>query len=386
MNERLGVFLYSMGPGGAERVVSILLPELLRHYDVTLILMNETLFHPVPEGVEIVWLERSRPDESGMAKLLKLPLLAWRFRKLCRLYGIDKVFSLMNRPNYVAVLGRMMGGAYGLAISERGTPSMQYAGNAFSARISRWLIRTLYPKADLVTTNSQGAARDLVERFGVPASKLVVIHNPFDLEAIKKACRASDKRAENGFTFISVGRLDEGKNHALLIDAFARVYEPGMRLRIIGEGPLRETLQKKIEKLDLVDAVTLEGAKKNPFACLAEADAFVFASRHEGFPNVLVEALACGLPVVSTDCPSGPREILGLSLREDVPPGCSRRAPFGLLVPVDDTAAMGTAMKEVYNNEILRKELASAAPRRAAEFSKERQVGNVLAVLERLPH
>jgi N-acetylgalactosamine-N,N'-diacetylbacillosaminyl-diphospho-undecaprenol 4-alpha-N-acetylgalactosaminyltransferase len=374
-----------MGPGGAERVVSILLPELVKRYEVTLILMNETLFHPVPDEVEIVWLERSRPDENGTLKLLKLPFLAWRLERLRRKHGIGRIVSLMNRPNYIAALAKLAGGDFGLALCERGTPSYQYAGNSLQARINRWLIRRLYPVADIVTANTEGAAKDLAENFGVPATKLEVVSNPFDLATIEKDCARGSAKKNGDFVFVTVGRLDEGKNHSLLIEAFARIRRPGMKLRIVGEGPLRNELQRQIVALGLENDVTLEGAKRNPFAILASSDAFVFASRHEGFPNVLVEALACALPVISTDCPSGPGEILAPGADHVIPDRGFLCAPFGLLVPVDDRIAMQNAMKEVYNNGLLRSELVSAAPGRAADFAKERQIGKLLSLIERLP-
>ena len=109
------------------------------------------------------------------------------------------------------------------------------------------------------------------------------------------------------FTFVTVGRLDNGKNHRLIIEAMKSIEAD---LWIIGDGELREELLSYIKELNLNDKVYLLGKKENPFAFLAKADCFVFTSNHEGFPNVLVEALACSLPVISTDCKSGPREIL----------------------------------------------------------------------------
>ncbi len=379
MKKKIGIFLYSMGAGGAERVVSVLLPELLRRYEVTLFLMNDTLFYPVPDGVEIVWLERSRPDEAGWRKLLKLPRLARRLKRRCEARRIETLFCLMNRPNYIGALARAMGWPGRLILGERGTPSLQYAGSSFQARANRWLIRTLYPQADRITTNSHGARIDLQKRFGVPAAKLSVLYNPFDLEAIEARCSPEAKEAGT-FVFVTVGRLDEGKNHRLLIEAFAKIRDERMRLWIVGDGPLRGELEA-LARRTAEDAVRFFGTR-DPFGVLAAADTFVFGSRREGLPNVLIEALACGLPVVSTDCRSGPREILAEESDYETPTRGFRKARYGILVEEDSVTAMAAAMKEVYNNRLLRENLMKNARSRARDFDKSRIVGNVAALIE----
>ena len=369
-----------MGAGGAERVVSILLPELVRRYEVTLILMNETLFHPVPEEVEIVWLERSRPDESGILKLLKLPWLALRLKKLCQKGHIDILVSLMNRPNYIAALARMMGLKTLLILGERGTPSRQYAGNGFQARTNRWLIGRLYPRADRVTTNSYGALADLRDRFSVPADKLLVIYNPFDLESIETRCIPLD-RDDESFIFVTVGRLDEGKNHQMLIEAFGSIYRETMELWIVGDGPLRKKLEALATQTAGSGAIRFFD-KCDPFPLLSRADAFVFASRREGLPNVLIEALACGMPVISTDCLSGPQEILAEETTYDAFTRGYRIVKYGVLVEVDNIAAMANAMKEVYNNVSLQKQLANHAKIRAQDFNKAHSVKQFIELIE----
>jgi len=379
VKRRLGIFLYSMGAGGAERVVSILLPELARRYDVTLILMNETLFYPVPEGVEIVWLERSRSDEAGWKKLVKLPLLGWRLKRLCDVRRIGTLWCLMNRPNYIGVLARMAGWRGRLILGERGTPSLQYAGGGLQARANRRLIRTLYLRADRVTANSHGARIDLQERFGVPAAKLSVLYNPFDPAVVAERC-APEPKEEGTFVFVTVGRLDEGKNHRLLIEAFAKIRRDRMRLWIVGDGPLRGALETLAEE-EAGDAVRFFGTR-DPFPLLAAADLFVFASRREGLPNVLIEALACGLPVISTDCRSGPREILAGETDYSRPTRGFRVVSHGILVEEENPDAMAAAMKEGYNNADLRRSLREKAKERARFFTKETALSRLIGILE----
>jgi len=182
-------------------------------------------------------------------------------------------------------------------------PSLQY-GKGISGFINRTLIKLLYPKADLLFANSKGNAIDLENNFKI--KNIQVIYNPFDIDKIKEKSKES-VNLKSGFNFVTIGRLDEGKNHQLLIKAMREIEG---NLYIIGDGVLRGYLEQLIYTLNLTDRVFLVGKQKNPYKYLSKADTFLFSSNREGFPNVLVEALACEIPIISTDCKSGPREIL----------------------------------------------------------------------------
>ena len=382
MKKKLAILIYSMAAGGAERVVSVLLPELTKHYRVTLVLMNDTVFYDIPEEVELRFLERSQPEEPGVMNLLKLPLLAWRYRRLCRKEGMEISLSFMGRPNYVNLLASMAGSGAGTIISERAMPSLQYGYPGLQSMINRRLIRLLYPVADMVVANSRGNREDLIVNFGVPAGKTVTIYNPFDLEYIREKAQKQPAIQKEGFVFATVGRIDEGKNHRMLIEAFSRLDNDMMNLWIIGDGPLREDLEKVVRQKRLEKKVRFIGRQENPFSWMAQSDCFVFASRHEGFPNVLVEAMACGLPVISTDCPSGPGEILD----DRGGSGCLRtgmqETAYGILVAVDDTDSMELAMEKMYNSETLRKIYAGKALERAGMFGKEKTVSEFVRLIE----
>ncbi|WP_292654767.1 glycosyltransferase [Nitratifractor sp.] len=383
MKRRLSILIYSMGAGGAERVVSVLLPELMRHYQVALVLMNETCFYPVPEEVELHWLERSDPTEAGWKKFLKLPLLAWRYRNFCRRNGIGLSLSFMTRPNYINVLAKSMGSGARTLISERAMPSLQYGYPGIASRLNRWLIRRLYPRTDRILSNSYGNREDLIAHFGVPPEKCIVVYNPFDFEKIRGEAQEPPKNwKKGGFTFLTVGRLDEGKNHRLLIEALAILQKSDAELVIIGEGPQKDALRHLIKRLGLENRVYLIGRRRNPFAWMRRADCFVFASNHEGFPNVLVEALACGTPVISTDCHSGPREILeGRTSYRKHEVGI-RTVKCGILVPVGNVEAMAQAMETVYNDTDLRRELAAKSRHCIRRYQKEKIVRELVGILD----
>ena len=362
MKKNLALLIYSLGAGGAERVVSRLIPFLESRYNVTLVLMNDTVFYAIPEHLPVYYLERSQADEAGWKKLLKLPLLAFRYARFCRNHSIDVSLSFMNRPNYINTLSKIFGFKGRVLISERAMPSLQYGYGNTMSKINRYLIKKLYPKADGIMANSYGNAKDLQENFHIQ-TPIEILHNPCDTESIARASRktAGGFPEDRAFTFITVGRMDEGKNHRLLIEAMARITDTKARLIIIGDGPLREALENLTIRLGMAERVMFAGRQENPYAWLVRSDCFVFGSNHEGFPNVVLEALACGLPVISTDCPSGPREILAPE----------NGGAFGVLVPVGDTEAMALAMEGLIQDDTLREHYAKRATIRAQAFALE---------------
>jgi glycosyltransferase involved in cell wall biosynthesis len=194
--------------------------------------------------------------------------------------------------------------------------------------------------------------------FGVPVSRMQVVFNAIEHGVIAARAReALDNLPYGGVPIvITVGRHAEQKDHETLIRAFARTRQRvPARLVLIGQGPLRGELEGLARELGVAESVVFAGWQANPFAWLARSDLFVLSSRYEGFGNVIVEAMACGLPVISTDCPSGPNEIL-------------RNGEDGLLVPVADVEALADAMTNVLTDEALRSKLAQKASRRAPDF------------------
>lgn len=355
MKKRLSILTFSLGSGGAERVVSTLLHELRGEFDITLVLMNETIHYELPEGQKVLYLSRSKIDENGMVKLLKIPLLAFKYALMCKKNRIDVSLSFMNRPNYINALQKLLNRKIRVIASERIAPSMEYATDSLKDRISRGMIKRLYPLAQTVIANASGIKEELVELFGIDEKKVEVIHNPVDIQKINRMKDDPLSFDFKQFTFVTVGRLYPQKNHKLLIEAFATLGESNARLIIIGEGPLRNELEKLVQTKGVEERVFLVGRQENPYQWLSRSDCFVLSSDYEGFPNALLEALACGLAVIATDCQSGPREILE-----------HRGERYGELVPVGDVAALGDTMRKLYSEP----EYASACRRKGEQRIK----------------
>jgi N-acetylgalactosamine-N,N'-diacetylbacillosaminyl-diphospho-undecaprenol 4-alpha-N-acetylgalactosaminyltransferase len=382
--KNLSILIYSLAGGGAERVVSILLNELQDKYDITLVLMRNKIDYDIPKSIKVLFLEDSNPVESGVKKLLKLPLLGLKYKKFCKDNNIDISLTFMNRPSYVAIFSKIFGNRVYNIISERSTPSMMYRDDNILSKISKILIKKLYPKADLIIANAEGNRIDLIDNFGIAESKVITIPNLFDLEKIEKNSNEFVTNINfNRFTFITVGRLDEGKNHKLMINAFSKLEDVSTQLIILGEGINREALERQIIELKLMKRVFLVGFDNNPYKYFSKSDIFLFTSRYEGFPNVLVEALACGLPVISTDCKSGPREILAPSLDVyfQLQKGIEL-VEYGVLTPVDREEDFLESMNLLCKNKIIRDKYRNRAKDRAKSFDKESIVNHFIEKIE----
>ena len=222
------------------------------------------------------------------------------------------------------------------------------------------LLGSAYELADAVVAVSQGVAEDLVATLGLPRQRITTIYNPVVTPKLGVLAGEAPPHAwlgeDTGWpVIVGAGRLVASKNFPLLLKAFAKLRERRpARLLILGEGPERGRLEALAHDLALTDCVALPGYVANPYAAFSRAALFVLSSDHEGLPTVLIEALACGCPVVSTDCPSGPAEIL-------------EYGRYGELVPVDDAGALADAMERALRSPLSAVQLR----RRGMEFGLE---------------
>lgn len=340
----------NLGVGGAQRVFqdhSILLAERYRVVDVA---FNRDGGQPFPTGNPLLTL-----DVGGGGGLLnKAGNLARRvaaMRRIKRESGARLCISHMPGADYVNLLSK--GAERTIAVvhgSKRGDREVSgWSGFLQNRLLQPWL----YRRADRVVTVSRDIARELIG-LGLDAGRIQVINNFFDHDAIRSAAAVPlqpDEQALFGEApvLVTSGRLHPQKNQRALIDIFAALRKQRLAtLIILGDGELREALFDHAQALglktwaawredDLAPGFDLYllGARSNPFQWMAQADLFVFPSDWEGFPLALCEAMICGLPVVSADCPTGPREILAPAT--DTPASPIRQCeptPFGHLMPL----------------------------------------------------
>jgi len=361
VKKEVSVLIYSLDSGGAERVVSNLLYELKKFYKIKLILMNNKIFYKIPNDVEIIFLENSNPRENGIKKFLKLPFLAYKYSKI----KSDISISFLTRPNYINIMSQLFKNSKTI-ISERSLISEEFKSKNLHSRISKCLIKNLYKYSDIVVSLSKGTTYDLKYNYNV--KNVTTIYNLVDIKTINSLLKEKINFNKNKFVFITVGRLVKGKRQDILIKS---IIDINAELWIIGDGEEREQLEELVDELKIKNKVKFFGKQTNPFKFLSKADCFVFASNHESFGNVLVEALACELPIISTDCKSGPREILAPNTEykelKDI-----EIAEYGVLTPVGDVEKMSEAMKMIYEDKTLREKLKSKAKKRANDFSVEK--------------
>lgn len=233
------------------------------------------------------------------------------------------------------------------------------------ARAKHLLHRWLYPRADGVIASSDGVREDLEHRIGISPSRIRVVHNAPDIAQVRRLAAEPPGVPMDPTlpTVLGVGRLMRQKGFPDLLEAFARVARTRRcRLVILGEGPDRAALEQQAVGLGIADRVLLPGFQRNPFAVMARSRVFVLSSRWEGFPYVLLEAMACGAAVVSTDCPSGPREVV-------------TDGETGLLVPPGTVDALAIAIGRVLDDAALQARMVAAAARRVEAFTAERMTG-----------
>lgn len=354
--QRIAILLPDLRAGGAERVNVHLAREeyLARGYDVDFVLMSASgqLVDEVPEGARIFDLGARR-----------LRNVLWPLVSYLRRERPDAMRVSMWPLTCVAVVARALARSRcRVVVSDHTILSIGYQN---WGRLHRVLLRTslalTYPHADARVAVSSGVADDLAALSRIPRDRFTVIYNPIPLASPRIGAIGGSDRAErrDGRHIITVGSLKAAKNQATLIKAFARMARhPDDRLTIVGEGALRPDLEALARSEGVEGLVSFPGFTADPGQFYAQADLFVLSSDYEGFGNVIVEALAYGVPVVSTDCPSGPAEILD-------------NGRYGRLVPVGDAEALAAAMEEAlasdHDREALRRRAADFVPSRAAD-------------------
>lgn len=365
MKVQVDLLINSMAAGGAQRTVLSLLDCYREHprYQVRLVLLERRETYSVPDGTETLLLNPRRDGrERGVRKAADLPVLARRYRADCRIRGTRVVLSFLERANYVALAARGKGDDFGVVACECTDPGKAY-GRGVAGRFNRTMIGLLYPKADRIVAKSSATRDDLSRTFGVPAEKIAIVPNACDVDGIRRLAAL-----EAGHPFfgagsppvvVGVGRLVPLKGWGDLIDAVAQARRSvPCRLVLVGEGPERESLSRRAMDLGIGADVAFAGWRENPFPLIAHADVLALCSRHEGFPNVLLEAMACRCPSVASDS-GAPGEIL-------------KDGAGGLLYPVGDVPALAVALLGILKNRALRDRLISAGSLRVLDFSPEK--------------
>ena len=347
--KKIAFLINSLDGGGAERVVSTLLNNLVDEYECHLILMEKKMSYTLDNRINIIHLNENS-NQNGILKLIRLPLMAYKLKKIIKNNNFTQVVSFLHRANYVNSLSKYIS-SHQVVLSERIASSSMYSNYSITSKISKYLIKKLYKKADLIIPVSNAIKNDLIENFNIQVEQKV-IYNPYDIENINKLSQESiDINIDREKAIITVGSLCERKNHKLIINAFKNI-DDTFKLYILGVGSEENNLKQLVKELNIENRVIFLGFDNNPYKYLSKCDIFILGSNSEGFPNVLAEAMVCGCSVISTDCLSGPREILApdsdskLQIQDSI-----EDAEFGVLTPINNESKMTEAINLMIKNK-----------------------------------
>lgn len=364
---KITLVISALGCGGGERAIVLLAEGLanLKH-QVTLITLDDksTDFYQLSPKVSRLELgimsQSSNLLEAVSSNISRLTTL----RKAIESTEPDIVVSSLRITN-VSVILALTGKKIPVIVTEQNDVKVFSYGLVWET-----LRRLTYHRSSKVVSVSKGVDQGLDL---VPAGKRVVIYNPIKISDDYSIPTLPSEVDNSKHWIACMGRLTDQKGHDILLQAFQKIAAkyPNWQLIIVGRGELKEKLESMRDELGLSGQVIFAGALNNPFAVLKKAKLFVMASRSEGFPLAHGEALACGLPVISTDCPSGPREMI----RHDVD---------GLLVENQDIEGLAAAMDSLMSDEQKRRRLAEKAPEVIARFGQDKIVAEWEKLMQKL--
>ncbi|GGX23300.1 glycosyl transferase [Pigmentiphaga litoralis] len=358
--------------GGVGRCVSFIVDEVPRHgFDTSLFLLRG-LDHEYqvnnPDVERGMNVGESKPKFAAM-----LPVALFRLWRTIQRTKPEIVCShglLCNAA--VAVMRMMSRRPFRTVAFEHNAPSSHYSTTTMKG-LKTFLLRTLYPRHDVVIGVSRGVVDDLVTLVPDLQGKCSHIYNGLPVEEVSRQSQeAPPPQADDAkFSVVSVGRLAPSKDYKTLVAAAQILDDPDVQFLVIGEGPLEEELRVLNEASPSRSRVKFLGHLDNPFPAVAAADIFLLTSVHESFGIVLVEALSLGVPVLATNCPSGPAEILS-------------DGEFGVLVPVSNAAAIAEAIRRLLYEREPAKRLRSLGPLRANDFSLNQHAQRVVDLFRTL--
>ena len=397
--------------GGAQKVIANLSIYLSEHYQVTLAIYNDLdkidfVYKGEMEKINLPFPVNTAGN-SFSKRFIRFIVLVRKLKQLKKIRAIDVSVSFMEASNIANLLSRRNEKTI---VSVRSFLSQEFRDHP-RLRIFKKLITLLYHKADFIVTPSEMIKEDLVSSFNLKGDRISLIYNFIDSEHINELKKEPipslvESLLASNTILINVGRFNRPKGQWLLMPVLRNLKEnfPSLKLVIIGEGSLLTTLTDAAQSSglkvflssgateEIVDPdadVYLLGFKQNPFPFLTRSDIFIKSSIYEGFPNVIIEAMACGLPIISSDCPSGPREILNPSGNFYLTADSIEFSEFGILVPPSRNSSNSDhayitettkAVSALISDKEMKKKYSELSCIRARDFERE----NIIALWRNL--
>jgi glycosyltransferase involved in cell wall biosynthesis len=385
--KQIAIVVPTLARGGAERVAAQLSKYVATMFQTYVIVMKRDIDYDYT-GTLIDINAGSILKRNIFSRLISLGKVTYNLHKIKKMLKFDAVISfleLANIPNILSGSKQTI-----LSVREHKISSTQ---KDMQRRLTNLLVRFLYNRANKIVVVSKGIEQSLISDYGITPSKIRIIYNAIDIVNVeKRKSEELNQKLSELYSYpvvISVGRLTIQKGQWHLIRAFKKVVQsvPDAKLIVLGEGELKELLTKLVIKMGLAHAVYFVGFQSNPFKFITRSRLFVLPSLWEGFPNALIEAMTCGIPVISTDCNTGPREILAPDTDHCVKTKDVEYAQYGILVPVPadgynansgdeplsaEENKLALSIIELLQNVDLNKHYALRAESRVQDFSSDR--------------
>lgn len=365
----VSLLIPSLDKGGAEKIAAMTANYIASDKRVEVVLMDDTVFQSLDKKVTIYKLTQ-RDKRSVFLKLIGIYRSSKKYRRYVQRKRPEQSISFLNRPNFINVLATSNMANVKTVINERSYPPKAYEKSNLVNWITRKLIDKLYLKADLIVSNSSLSADYFKEVFPSKKNQIKVWNNPIDLTDITQP--RTGILDKNVVRILNVGRLDSNKNQELIIRALVGLNKFKIELDLVGKGENETYLKSLVKELGLNNQVFFHGQVDDPKQFYLDADIFVLSSVFEGFPNVILESMKYGLPVISTDCKSGPREIFEISNDTKLDP--IHQTHLGLVLRDFDPEVLRNAISKLIEDNNLYQKISENGGVKVRGFSSEKSL------------
>ncbi len=349
--------IVNLGKGGAETVLADLAKQLAKNHEVHICVFDNLLKQDIDPRCTIHTLLTFKTP--SILRLLLIPFISFKLFRYLKAHQITNIISFLERGNYVSCFLTFFTNRFNHIVTVNTALSQWYKKGTLAGTVGRTLVKLFYRKADSVVCCSKYIAAEMKNLFGVDSQKITTIYNGIDLDKIEKHQEGNTDIDNDMYTFIHVGSFYEGKNHLLLLDGFSQFLATSRKatLILIGRGYMRDKILARISEDNLLRSHVIAPENvENQYAYMYQADCFVLSSDFEGLPTVIMEAFACGLNVISTDCISGPRELLTEPL--EIQKKLSTEieiGTYGILYPVNNAALLCQSLCVMFDDQVLAK-------------------------------